>query len=838
MKNNKRYKKSYTALAVALALSPSLNVHAETKQSDEVESVLKTNKNTHFEQILITGTKSSNMTVFESAVAVTVVDVKDILRKSPRSTADALELIPGITVEATGGEVSNNYTVRGLAGGGQGFIQLLEDGLPVKYNNALVDSMLKADLGVQRLEAIRGGTSGIFTVQGAGASINFVSRKAGEEPEGTIRLTGSSYNTRKVEFFYGAPLGNNWYSSIGGTHRVSDSVRDTGFTADRGGQFKFTLENRFSDGLIGFTYKSVDEHNTFLLPTPFQNFDNPEPIAGFDAKKGTMLSLDNSVMIGRNSENSGAPLITKNDLTDGFAVKSTAIGFYFEKDLTDNVSVNFKSRYLDFDLTANAVFNVDNDSIVSATDRIDISNDDINDLMERFNPLGATHAGIQVVSTGEILTADELANLNGNGFVTNGVSRSPWDATQEFIMDLNVNWEIDNHMLTAGVMTFDTRFERAESGMNTFLSEVTNNPRRLDIVALDEGNEVIGYLTESGVLSYGAWGESAASESRQSTSFYVNDEYQVNDDLRIDIGFRHETLKGHQKERQGYSRIEVVGAFDSDGNDVDNIIANNYILGGTGTDYVLKEGTVRDLTWTLGGNYTISDNFSVYGRYVDAFNMNGPWEENTALTFFELGLRFQSDTLWSSFTVFDTEFIGQQFESQSTTSDELYQFVGDYNILGVEFDFTWAPIDSFRLNIIGVLQDGELSVASTEGNNSVFDGNKPARSPNYNFTVSPSYIFNDGEIYMSWQQLGERYADTGNSITLPSYYTINAGVIWYPTDEVTLSLNIQNITDEIGLTEGNPRGGFVELPDGSGSDIFFARSISGRNMVFSLAYDF
>ena len=818
------------AAAVAAACQPAL---AQEADDGEETSLL--------EEVIVTGTRSSDMTVLESSIAVTTINEEDLLRKTPRSTVDALELIPGVIVEATGGEVSNNYTVRGLAGGGQQFVQLLEDGLPVKYRNGLVDTILKQDVTIGRVEAVRGGTSSILTVQGAGAAINFITRKPGEDAEGTFRLTGSTYNTRKVEFWYGAPIGGDWYGSIGGYYRNSDSVRDTGFTADRGGIFKGLIEKRMDDGTLGFTFKIVDEHNTFLLPTPFENFNNPSELAGFDALEGTMLSIDNAVMIGRNTVNSGDAPVSRNDLTDGFATKATQIGFYFDKDLSDSVTLNVKGRYLDFDTTLNAVFNVDNGSIVTATDRVDPAQfGDVSDMLARFAADGAVSAGLAYVSDGTVLSAADLAGLNGNGLVTNGVSRSPWEATREFVTDISVDWETDRNFLTVGALIFDTRFDRAENGMNTFLSEVTNNPRRLDIVALDAGNNVVGYLTEDGVLNYGAWGESAANESLQSTSFYVNNEYQVNDDLRIDFGIRTERFEGTFKERQGYSQTPVVGAFDADGNDVDNIIANNFILGGTGTNYRTLSDSVTETTWTIGGNYVLNDNLAVYGRYVDAFNMRAPWDTAIDLSFGEFGVRYQNEYLQTSLTAFATEFKDFFFSSQAVNSNQVFEFVGDYEVIGAEFELDWQPLDWFQVNLVGVFQEAELSVAPVQGFASIFDGNEPQRLPPFSYRVTPSFDLPgaQGEVYLTWQSIDDRFADVGNSVRLPGYDTLSAGVIWYPTDNLTLSVNIRNLTDEIGLTEGNPRGGFVERPDGSQSDVFLARSIVGRNAVFSVTYDF
>lgn len=838
--------KSTCALAVALALNP---VHAQESNSENLSEENQGKKNT-FEQIIVTGTRSSSMTVMESSIAVTALDKEQLLRKAPRSTADALEMVPGFVVEDTGGEVSNNYLVRGLPGGGQAFVQLLEDGLPVKYSNGLVDAIVKYDVTMDRIEAIRGGTSGILTVQGSGAAVNFISRNVGEDAEGTIKITGSDYNTRKIEMFYGAPLGGEWYGTVGGVYRTSDGVRDTGFTADRGGQFKFRLENRTDDGKFGFTAKIVDEHNTFFLPTPFQNFEDPQELPGFDALTGTMLSLDNAVMIGRTTPNSGADPIVTHDLTDGFVSKATQIGFYMNRYINDDITFNINSRYIDQSFTANAVFNVDNASIVRAVDRIDPAQySDVQAMLERFAPMGATSAGLAYVADGQILTTDQLTNLNQNGLVTNGVSRSPYDGTKEFVSDVNVTWETDKNSLTAGILYFDTRFERSESGMNTFLSDVTNNSSRLDVVALNDANEVVGYLTESGVLSYGAWGESFAVEDKQSTSLYINDEYQVNDDLRIDLGLRWEEYRGTQKERQGYSQTEVVGAFDADGNDNDNIIANNYILGGTGTNFITRSGSTNDITWTIGGNYLINDNFAVYGRYVDAHNMRSPWDgEATNLNFSELGLRYQNDYVQTSATLFRSEYAAFDFTTGTRGTPDFVRAEGEFDILGVEVDLSWQPIEQLRIDMVGMFQTGGLtSLEYREGNADelgnlldIVDDLEPQRSPQETYSVSATWLLPEdlGEVYLSTQFIGDRYADAGNSVLLPSYQTVDAGAIWYINDELTFNINVNNLTNEIGLTEGNPRGGLIERPDGGDQDVFLARSIPGRNIVFSLTYDF
>src|SRR6201999_2581322 len=83
--------------------------------------------------IIVTGNTSGRRTLFNSSSDVTLANSADLPRKAPRTTAEALELVPGIFVEGTAGPVSNNYSVRFLRGGAQTFIQLEEDGMPILY---------------------------------------------------------------------------------------------------------------------------------------------------------------------------------------------------------------------------------------------------------------------------------------------------------------------------------------------------------------------------------------------------------------------------------------------------------------------------------------------------------------------------------------------------------------------------------------------------------------------------------------------------------------------------------------------------------------------------------
>ncbi|MGJ3629753.1 TonB-dependent receptor plug domain-containing protein [Sphingomonas sp. MMS24-JH45] len=139
------------------------------------------------DDIVVTGTRARGQTVLTSSSAITVAS-QDLDRKAPRSTAQALELVPGIFVEGSGGEAVEVFSVRGLAAAGSSSCRRQEDSLPVFYINALSDTILKQEVYIDRLEAVRSGMSGILTVNGSGATINFITRK----PISTSRAALSS----------------------------------------------------------------------------------------------------------------------------------------------------------------------------------------------------------------------------------------------------------------------------------------------------------------------------------------------------------------------------------------------------------------------------------------------------------------------------------------------------------------------------------------------------------------------------------------------------------------------------------------------------------------------
>ena len=81
--------------------------------------------------------------------------------------------------------------------------------------------------------------------------------------------------------------------------------------------------------------------------------------------------------------------------------------------------------------------------------------------------------------------------------------------------------------------------------------------------------------------------------------------------------------------------------------------------------------------------------------------------------------------------------------------------------------------------------------------------------------------------------MGDRWSDVQNDQLLPHFYKLDAGAALQLSRRLSVELIGDNLTNVIGLTEGNPRNVGAQ-----GSGPIFARPILGRSADISLRYGF
>ena len=145
---------------------------------------------------------------------------------------------------------------------------------------------------------------------------------------------------------------------------------------------------------------------------------------------------------------------------------------------------------------------------------------------------------------------------------------------------------------------------------------------------------------------------------------------------------------------------------------------------------------------------------------------------------------------------------------------------------GVEIDANWATDFGFNLNLNATIQDGTFDAGPDSGN-------KVPRQPDWQLRLSPSYEFEaaanvEGTVYGTITMVDDRFSDSGNTVVLDSYEKLDIGVLLRVNDYLTFQLSADNITDEEGITEGDPR-------DPASAN---GRFILPASVKFSVGYEF
>ena len=789
------------------------------------------------QEIIVTGNTSGKRTLFDSSSNVTLADSADIARKAPRSTAETLELVPGVFVEGTAGPTSNNYSVRGLRGGAQTFVTLEEDGMPILYGGGGADFYFQNDITISRLEAVQGGTSGVLAPNGAGATINFISLKPSyDTPTASMRFTGATYGDLRSDGYFSAPIAKDLAFSVGGYVTSQKGVRRTPFTFE-GYNVKAILEKRFDDGgTVRLTYKRIDQRSPYYADMPFKVNTNGDisSVPGLDLKKDdvggryfTQFAVPDSPATGNAVRPFSSAL--------GNRVKANTYRIDIDKPVSDAVSLFAHVRYLDGKYDFNGIFPGSGSGTAGLTPIQGATFTYFQAAQFAFP--GTAQYGLRDIRTGAVIAASNtaaLSALNGNGLLQQTVLNHQTLATKDFGSDFGGKWDfksgsIDNS-LTVGGMYYNVRRKNDQSATATVINDVTNDSHVYDLVAINAGGQVLGSLTNNGMVNYGNWGQGLFEDEVNSIAGYFNDELRIGENLHIDFGARYEHQHvsvdiGNQAAVNAPVPAGTPGLYRDVGATFD------------GT-YTRQSDSFDKLAYTGGINYTLTRNVSLYARGAYGFQTNGGdtggTHKPTGLTLYEGGVRFQWPGFNASVIGFRTQIndlsyqiINPNNQSQQTNA------LADSRTNGVQVDADIRPVRFFSLNVIGVYQDPKLTnLTFSSPIAGTYDGNTPERTPKKLLTVTPAFILPNGlgEIYGRWKYVGKIFADAGNGIALPEYSVFSAGVSVNVTPKINLNASVDNLTNAKGFTEGNPRQGQTQtIVDG----YFYGRAIYGRNAIFS-----
>lgn len=783
----------------------------------------------NFSEVVVTGTNNPKSKI-ESSVAITTLSSQQINQAPPQSSADILKSVPGFYVESSGGEGGNNLFARGIpADGSFRYVTVQENGLPVYESPELafgnIDQLFRFDETVNRVEAVRGGSASIYASNAPGGIINLVSKTGGTELGGIAKITGGTHGYSRMDFNVGGPFndGSDWRFNVGGFYRYDEGARYAGFPGNRGGQVKANVTRLLDNGYIRVYGKYLNDRNIFYLPVPLTGEDDPTSITGFDGNTGTMTTADATsvTMPGRYGD------YTQRDLADGIHPVYKSIGSELVLDLGGGWSLKNSARAMHSELEFNAIFSLSNP--MPASDFAQGYADDY----------GAAGWRYRVTETGQAIPPSQASSLNGNGLVA---STGWWYVDKplsNFSNDFQMTLDVEQHSLTGGLY-FSSYTADEFWSFNDILTEVTSQPRMLDLELLDgNGNETNTQVTDDGFLNYGSFSVNANS-SASVVALYVNDEFQATEDLRIDAGFRYE-IGNFQ------GQVGNPNSVDLDGNP--NTIYDNSVPVATG-DFSNYDTSFKEWAASLGVNYSINEEIAFFGRGSKGFRMpdfddlRGGTEglEVEDVYQLEAGLKVSSPTFALFTSAFYSRFENLPFNDTVLRNGQLVTLrrFANSETIGIETEAIYS-MGGLKLTLNATLQDPRLRdfsqiVEDQNGNTTENDlsGNRVKRIPQLLIDFKPSYTVGNFSANVQWRLIGDRFSNNANTVTLPQFSVFNAGAS-YDINNVELGLNITNITNSLGLTEGNPR---VDESASAQQQIYMARPVLPRAATLSIGYNF
>jgi iron complex outermembrane receptor protein len=792
-----------------------------------------TSENETENDIVVTGTAVAQRK-FDVSYAVTSLSASDIKALAPLSMADLFNQVPGVQAEQTGGEVQNNYRIRGIPNDGN-FIAIQQDGMPIYQDNDGVffkgDTLNRLDLMTEKMEFVRGGPAPVFG-SNASAIFNQITVRGTDTPHGAVQVTLGDTDLYRLDGYVSGPLGKRTYFAAGGFVRYNGGYRDNGFPSDKGGQFRANIVHEFDDNnQIRVSALYLNDTNVFYLPIPIADPRTPSVSLDkyIDYFHGTLNTpaLRNARMLYGNG--AGGVTVDDRDLSDGRHTRYLNVGLDYDGDFGGwklSAKLRHTSGHLDFDTLY---------STTNPADAASFAASYLTAAQTAFGTVGTPVTALRY-AIGGTNGATPYDPNSASGLVITGQYRAAESdfASSQGDMRLTHSFEtgFGKHDFTAGLYASNYG-EKFRMHYQDYLLEVAGQPRPLDLIAYAANGTALGSVTDNGVLRYGT---TAIGGNTDITMYalYANDNWQITNRLRLDAGVRHE--------RYAYGGYSLGSAAVNLGNPKTLADDATRAFAATPINVRFKENVTN---WTVGANYDLTRHLGFYGRVSRAAQV--PGELTVILNSkpvvnkanqYEAGIKVDMPRFslyltgfYSKFDPFNASFIA--YNPVTGRSDQTLTFLGSAQTKGVEIDTDIRPFDWFSLGSSFTISDPTISNLVNEfgADAAAVDGNQLTREPKLYGSIRPTVRFPVGAAKVSanlrWNYVGKRYVDLFNNTAMAAYDTLGAGVnVSYKGWEAQLVGD--NILNAHGITEGNLRS---DLLAGQGTaEAVYGRPLFGRNV--------
>ncbi|MET1756309.1 TonB-dependent receptor [Novosphingobium sp. RD2P27] len=771
----------------------------------------------------------------DSATSTSALRGEEIQKIGARNVAEVLRNIPGIRVEAGSGDVNNSFTIRGLplASNGSKYLQLQEDGLPVlEYGDMFVgaDMLLRPDLNLNAVEAIRGGSASTFASNSPGGIINFIS-KTGDVEGGAVQVsTGLDFDEKRLDFDYGSRISDTVRFHVGGFYRTGEGPREVGFNAYKGGQLKLNVTKEFNGGYIRFLGKYLDDRTPAYMPVPVRvTGTNSDPkysnVANFDITKDTTLSpfVTNVLTLDGNNN------ILRDDIREGMHAVVKSFGFETQFDVA-GWTITDRFRYSD----------ISGQLTQFQHGRVGFAANLIPEVLPSGTLTYATgpNAGQRV---------DPLT-INGNALLALATMRDQQiNSFDNMTNDLRASRQWD---IGAGVLTTTAGFYRSTQSVDTSwlftqgLSDVRGNAQSALVNVTTGAGEA---LTEDGIRTY-----NPGFRRRYDVQFDINAPYgslnymigkiAIGGSIRYDFAKAEGSVFGSEL---GGGRV---GSIPFDLNQDGVISAPEQT---TAVLPLSRPGLVdfdyKYVSYSAGVNYRLAEPLAVFARYsrggrgaADRVlftpivnHVTGDLVSDEAghdvVKQAEVGVKYRQDNFALNLTGFwaNTRELNTQTVARPDGTLSLGVIARTYEAIGAEFEgsFQHGP---FSITAGATYTDAEIAEDSL---NAAIEANVPRHQPKFIFQATPQYETEMFTLGTNVVGTTGSFAQDSNLLKMPGYTIVNAFVQVRPVERVQLSLTASNLFDKTAFTE-------VAAGSIPANGITQARVLNGRTITTSLRFDF
>jgi outer membrane receptor protein involved in Fe transport len=769
----------------------------------------------------------------DSATSTSSLKGDDIDRFGPRPLGEVLRTMAGLRVASGIGEGNNNYTVRGLplAAGGSKYMQFQEDGLPVlefgDLFNVATDVYLRNDFTVGAIETIRGGSASTFASNSPGGIINIISR-TGDREGGRVQFTaGLDFDEKRIDFDYGARLGENTRFYVGGFYRQGEGPRNIGFTGWRGGQIKANITRTFESGYVRVYFKFLDDRSPTFAPY-FVNItgtdQNPSyrSFPGFDLRSDSTLSpfLGPVITLDRNNQPAALPIST------GQTTKSHSIGFETQFEL-DGWTITERMRYAANGGDFSRMF-PNRANTVSAFATL------------QGGP-GATAAYASGPLAGQPISDADL--INGNGLISlYFVSYVRARSLDNFTNDVRASkvWDVGGGKLTTtGGLYFATQ-ELDTTWLHTAM--IVDAAGNGQTAMVDIFNAAGDPQTLNGYFAFG----------RQTSLFrrIFDVDYRVlapYGSVNFHIGKL--ALGGSLRYDSGRVRGQLFGADLGGG----RIGLTSYDFN---RDGVINPAEARTaflpldrpapvnydygyLNYSVGVNYRVAEPFSVFARYSRGARANADKilftpvvdpltggvasdDRQDTVIQYEAGFKLRRGGISVNGTVFKVK-----ADDKNVLNGAANATNRSYEAEGMELEGTFTR-GVFNLMMAATYTKAKIT---EDRLNAALSGKEPRHQPDWVFVAVPQVDFGRIAAGANIVTITGSYAQDSNLLRMPGFTTVGTYVEAKPADNLRLTISAQNLFNTLGIFEVNQS----SVP---ANGIGFARAANGRTVQASLRLEF